>query len=186
MRDKELKSRGGAATGGSHAVEVKAAMNEFLSEFSGFKNEIKSKLNELEDRLNMFNAKSLSTSRPVLSTSAEVGIPHKKAFSAYLRSGDDDALRGLPVEEKSLSTARMVMPITGVGVSSWSLGVSGAIDRYGSGLGLGSNSYAKGMTGPLVYWAGTPLELTADAGTFDGGTVRLAVHYVELNPPRAV
>lgn len=105
MRDKEMKSRGVAATGGSHAVEVKAAMNEFLSEFSGFKNEIKSKFKEQEDRLNMFNAKSLSASRPVLSTSTEVGIPHKKAFSAYLRSGDDDALRGLPVEEKSLSTA---------------------------------------------------------------------------------
>lgn len=105
MRDKEMKSRGGAATGRSHAVEVKAAMNEFLSEFSGFKDEIKSKFKEQEDRLNMFNAKSLSSSRPVLSTSTEVGIPHKKAFSAYLRSGDDDALRGLPVEEKSLSTA---------------------------------------------------------------------------------
>ncbi|MBL4872004.1 MAG: phage major capsid protein [Rhodobacteraceae bacterium] len=105
MRDKEMKSRSGAATGGSHAVEVKAAMNEFLSEFSGFKNEIKSKLTEQEERLNMFNAKSLSTSRPALSTTTEVGIPHKKAFSAYLRSGDDEALRGLPVEEKSLSTA---------------------------------------------------------------------------------
>ena len=105
MRDKEMKSRGGIATGGAHAVEVKAAMNEFLSEFSGFKDEIKSKLKEQEDRLNMFNAKSQSSSRPVLSTSTEVGIPHKKAFSAYLRSGDDDALRGLPVEEKSLSTA---------------------------------------------------------------------------------
>ncbi|OUS06125.1 capsid protein [Rhodobacterales bacterium 52_120_T64] len=105
MRDKEMKSRGGAATGGSHAVEVKAAMNEFLSEFSGFKDEIKSKFSEQEERLNMFNAKSLSTSRPALSTTTEVAIPHKKAFSAYLRSGDDEALRGLPVEEKSLSTA---------------------------------------------------------------------------------
>ncbi len=105
MRDKEMKSRGGAATGGSHAVEVKAAMNEFLTEFSGFKNEIKSKFTEQEERLNMFNAKSLSTLRPALSTATEVGIPHKKAFSAYLRSGDDEALRGLPVEEKSLSTA---------------------------------------------------------------------------------
>lgn len=105
MRDKEMKSRGGAAAGGSHAVEVKAAMIEFLSEFSGFKSEIKSKFKEQEDRLNMFNAKSLSNLRPALSTTTEVGIPHKKAFSAYLRSGDDEALRGLPVEEKSLSTA---------------------------------------------------------------------------------
>ena len=83
-------------------------------------------------------------------------------------------------------TARVISPISGVGVSSWSLGISGAIDRYGSGLGLGLNSYAKGMSGPVTYWADTPLELTADAGTFDSGAVRLAVHFVELEAPRAV
>jgi len=105
MGDKEMKSRGGVATGVAPAVEVKAAMNEFLSEFSGFQNDIKFKLKEQEDRLNMFDRKSIYASRPALSTKTEVGIPHKKAFSAYLRSGDDDALRGLPVEEKSLSTA---------------------------------------------------------------------------------
>lgn len=258
MRDKELKSRGGLAAGGSHAVEIKAAMNEFLNEFSGFKSEINSKFKEQEDRLNMFNAKSLTASRPALSTAIEVGIPHKKAFSAYLRSGDDDALRGLPVEEKSLSTAvsadggflvdpqtadqitsvlrsassirsianvvqleataydvlvdhtlavgsssvtlnvipshaqvigvkaRVISPITGAGVSSWSLGVSGSIDRYGNGLGLALNAYVIGMSGPVTYWADTPLELTADAGSFDGGVVRLAVHFTELEAPRAV
>lgn len=83
-------------------------------------------------------------------------------------------------------TARVISAITGTGVSSWSLGVSGAADRYGNGLGLGLNSYAKGMTGPLTYWADTALELTADAGSFDGGVVRLAVHFVELEVPRAV
>ena len=36
---------------------------------------------------------------------AETETPHKKAFAAYLRSGDDDGLRGLTVEEKALSTA---------------------------------------------------------------------------------
>ncbi len=83
-------------------------------------------------------------------------------------------------------TARVISQITGAGVSSWSLGVSGAVDRYGNGLGLGLNSFAKGATGPLTYWADTALEITADAGSFDGGTVRLAVHFVELEVPRAV
>ena len=83
-------------------------------------------------------------------------------------------------------TARVTTAITGAGVSSWSLGVSGAVDRYGSGLGLGLNAFAKGATGPLTYWADTALELTADAGSFDGGVVRLAVHFVELEAPRAV
>ncbi|MHA1127758.1 MAG: DUF2793 domain-containing protein [Alphaproteobacteria bacterium] len=83
-------------------------------------------------------------------------------------------------------TARVISAITGAGVSSWSLGVSGAVDRYGNGLGLGLNSYAKGATGPLTYWADTALEIAADAGSFDGGVVRLAVHFVELGVPRAV
>jgi len=87
------------------AVEVKAALQGFLSEFNGFQSELKTKLKEQENRLNMLDRKSISTSRPALSTAADLDMPHKKAFSAYLRSGDDDALRGLPMEEKALSTA---------------------------------------------------------------------------------
>ncbi|MCF6273690.1 MAG: phage major capsid protein [Rhodobacteraceae bacterium] len=87
------------------AVEVKAALQGFLSEFNGFQSELKSKLKEQENRLNMLDRKSISTSRHALSTAADLDMPHKKAFSAYLRSGDDDALRGLPMEEKALSTA---------------------------------------------------------------------------------
>ncbi len=102
MQTNEKKSR---QTGEMPGVEVKAAMQGFLSEFSAFRDEIKSKLKEQEDRLNMYDRKSIPASRPILSAVAEVEVPHKKAFSAYLRSGDDDALRGLPVEEKALSTA---------------------------------------------------------------------------------
>jgi hypothetical protein len=83
-------------------------------------------------------------------------------------------------------TVRVISAITGAGVSSWSLGVSGAVDRYGNGLGLGLNSFAKGATGPLTYWSDTALEITADAGSFDGGVVRLAVHFMELEAPRAI
>lgn len=84
-------------------------------------------------------------------------------------------------------TGRVISAITGTGVSSWSLGVAGADNRYGSGLGLALNSYAKGLSGqPQTYYADTPLLITADAGTFDGGTVRLCVHYVELSTPRSV
>ncbi len=87
------------------AVEVKAALQGFLSEFNEFQGELKSKLKEQENRLNMLDRKSIATSRPALSTAADLDMPHKKAFAAYLRSGDDDALRGLPMEEKALSTA---------------------------------------------------------------------------------
>ena len=84
-------------------------------------------------------------------------------------------------------TGRVISEITGSGVGSWALGVSGAVDRYGAGLGLGLNSWAKGLSGqPLTYYADTPLLLSADAGSFAGGAVRLAVHYLELTIPRSV
>ncbi len=84
-------------------------------------------------------------------------------------------------------TGRVISAITGTGVASWQLGVAGAVNRYGSGLGLGLNAWAKGLSGqPQTYYADTPLLLTPDAGTFSAGTVRLCVHYVELGVPRAV
>ncbi len=84
-------------------------------------------------------------------------------------------------------TARVTSALTGTGVSSWSLGVAGAGDRYGSGLGLALNSFARGLSGaPVTYWADTALEITPDAGSFDGGSLRLAVHFTELVVPRAV
>lgn len=84
-------------------------------------------------------------------------------------------------------TARVISEITGSGVASWSLGVAGDEARYASGLGLLSNSYAIGISGaPQTYYADTPLQITADAGTFIGGELRLAVHVVELIVPRAI
>ncbi|WP_316014564.1 phage major capsid protein [Roseobacter sp. HKCCA0434] len=94
MRDIDTKS-------GGQARDVKAAMTGFLSEFKNFQNDIQTKLNEQESRLTMMQTK---TARPALSVSADLDLPHKKAFAAYLRSGEDEGLRGLGIEEKGLST----------------------------------------------------------------------------------
>ncbi|MCU0905749.1 MAG: phage major capsid protein, partial [Tabrizicola sp.] len=67
--------------------------------------EVKSTLKHQEERLTMLNAKTMSYGRPALSARAEVEAPHQKAFNAYLRSGDDDGLRGLTLEGKAMSTA---------------------------------------------------------------------------------
>ncbi|MEM6409263.1 MAG: phage major capsid protein, partial [Pseudomonadota bacterium] len=66
---------------------------------------VKSRLSKQEDRMTQFDRKTISRARPALSTSVEAEVPHQKAFNAYLRSGDDDALRGLELEGKALSTA---------------------------------------------------------------------------------
>jgi hypothetical protein len=82
-------------------------------------------------------------------------------------------------------TGRVTVQITGA--SSWSLGVPGSPDRYGSGYGTGAGSYAQGVTGqPQAYYGVTPLAITAQGGSFSGGKVRLAVHLLELSPPAAV
>jgi HK97 family phage major capsid protein len=89
----------------SPQMEVKAALTGFLGEFNAFQSEIKAKLQEQESRLAMLDRKSIAMNRPPLARGAETDTPHKKAFAAYLRSGDDDGLRGLVVEEKALSSA---------------------------------------------------------------------------------
>lgn len=103
----ETKARAGEAMPPAQtpAAEAKAAMTGFLTEFNRFQDEVKSTLKHQEERLTMLNAKTMSYGRPALSARAEVEAPHQKAFNAYLRSGDDDGLRGLTLEGKAMSTA---------------------------------------------------------------------------------
>lgn len=107
----ETKARAGEAmplaqqTALSPGAEVKAALEGFLNAFSGFQSEVKQDLQHQKERLTMLDRKQMTFGRPALATSAEVEVPHKKAFAAYLRSGDDDGLRGLVLDGKAMSTA---------------------------------------------------------------------------------
>ncbi len=92
-------------TGAPVVHEVKQAMTGFVNEFKSLKAEVQTKLQQTEERLTMLDRKSLPAARPHLATSTLDGAPHQKAFDAYVRSGDDDGLRGLELEAKSLSTA---------------------------------------------------------------------------------
>jgi HK97 family phage major capsid protein len=103
MSKTEIKSRIGGAV--SPAEEVKLAISGFVNEFKGFQSEMQSKIQQTEERLTMLDRKSYRAGRPPLSQAEPMEAPHQKAFEAYLRSGDDDALRGVEVESKSLSTA---------------------------------------------------------------------------------
>jgi HK97 family phage major capsid protein len=84
--------------------EVKQAMTGFVSEFKGFKDDIQTKLQQTEERLTMLDRKTHIAARPHLYGETDAGAPHQKAFNAYLRSGDDDGLRGLDIEAKAMST----------------------------------------------------------------------------------
>lgn len=84
-------------------------------------------------------------------------------------------------------TGRVIAAVTGTSVTGWRIGVSGAADRYGTGLGKALNSYVVGLSGaPVTYYADTPLLISAEGGSFSGGKLRIAVHLVQLVPPRTV
>jgi HK97 family phage major capsid protein len=103
MSKTETKSRAGEIL--SPAQDVRQAINGFVSNFKGCQADIQAKLQQTEERLNMLDRKTNTALRTPLAGATDVGAPHQKAFNAYLRSGDDGALRGLEVEVKGLSTA---------------------------------------------------------------------------------
>lgn len=93
-------------TGGTQvppAEEVRQAVTGFVTDFKAFQGEIETKLQQTEERMTMLDRKM--TVRTPLAGGVDAGAPHQKAFNAYLRNGDDDGLRGLDLEGKSLSTA---------------------------------------------------------------------------------
>jgi HK97 family phage major capsid protein len=88
----------------SPAEEVRAAVTGFVNDFKGFQANIETKLKQTEERMTMLDRKMTMPARTPLGGAVDAGAPHQKAFKAYLRNGDDDGLRGLEMEGKSLST----------------------------------------------------------------------------------
>lgn len=82
-------------------------------------------------------------------------------------------------------TGRVIAGISGT-ATAWDLGLEGEPARFGSGLGLSLNSWVSGPAAPQVFWAATPLTITAVDGDFAGGAVLLAAHYAELALPDPV
>lgn len=82
-------------------------------------------------------------------------------------------------------TGRVTTAITGA-ATAWDLGVPGDPGRFGTGLGIGQNSWVNGPAAPVVYWSPSALEITAQTGDFAAGEVRLIVHYAELSLPDPV
>ena len=100
MKALETKTRIGGETPAdpSPTAQVRTALAELIGD-------VNTRLRKQDERLAAFERKSVLAARPALSTTAETATPHRKAFRAYLRTGDDDALRGLEPETKALSTA---------------------------------------------------------------------------------
>ena len=81
--------------------EVSEALMGLVSDLKGFRREISQRLQKQEERFDM----KYKSHRPQLATSEGSFVPHHKAMDDYLRSGDDDGLRALALDGKSLNTA---------------------------------------------------------------------------------
>jgi hypothetical protein len=80
-------------------------------------------------------------------------------------------------------SGRVTSTLTGT-LSAWQMGVAGDTSRFGSGMGVPAGSYATGLLGsPSSVYSDTGIVLTAVGGDFAGGTVRIAIHVLQLQLP---
>ena len=93
------------SAGDDLGAEALGVLTGVVEDFKGFQADVLDRLNQTEERVMKMDRKAMAWGRPVLSTSAEVEVPHRKAFDAYLRQGDDSSLRGLTLEDKGMNAA---------------------------------------------------------------------------------
>ncbi|WIV49531.1 phage major capsid protein [Marivivens sp. LCG002] len=141
-----LDAKSGAGGTVSPTEDLSAAVSQFVSDFSEFTSKLNQKLEKQDERMNKLDRKTLLAARPALSAGATQEAPHQKAFEAYVRSGEDDGLRGLTLEGKSLSTSvaadggYLVDPQTSETIKS-ALSNSASIRSIASVVAVDSTSY---------------------------------------------
>ncbi|MCP1167902.1 phage major capsid protein [Limimaricola litoreus] len=83
--------------------ELGREIGGLMDELGRFSAEIRTKLKAQDDRMTRLDRKTALAARPALEAKAEAQ-PHRAAFGAYLRTGEDDGLRGLGLEGKAMSS----------------------------------------------------------------------------------
>jgi len=78
-------------------------------------------------------------------------------------------------------STRVVTAVTGA--ASFDCGVAGEADKFGATHSIAAGSTNIGVIEPQAFYADTPIVLTAQGGSFTGGAVRLAIHYLTLGAP---
>ena len=98
--------KGAGITEAGAEPDIRTALTGFLDDFKSFRAATLKRIDTQEERLTMLDRKTAPLGRPALAVPAQddLAAPHVKAFDAYLRSGDDDALRSLDLEGKAMST----------------------------------------------------------------------------------
>ncbi|MRX50683.1 phage major capsid protein [Paracoccus sp. S-4012] len=171
-----------AAEAGMPATDLHRAVEEFVGELKTFRTDIHNRLIAQDTRMTMLDRKAAFRGRSPLSTDAQAEAPHQKAFAAYVRSGDEDALRGLGVEQKAISVADggFLMPPQVAETVQSALRAAGSLRAIANVVQVEGSSYdvlvETGDTG--TAWAN---DIAATAETAAAGVSRITVPLHELS-----
>lgn len=71
------------------------------------------------------------------------------------------------------------------GATSYDCGTASEPSKFGGSLGIAAGSTNAGVIGPTAFYSDTPVRLKANGGSFTGGKVRVAIHYLFCDVPAA-
>jgi hypothetical protein len=69
------------------------------------------------------------------------------------------------------------------GATSYSVGIAGEPQKFGSLLGIAKGSTNIGVIRPTAFYAPTPIRVTAAGGNFTGGKIRLVLYAMSFAAP---
>ena len=175
-----------AAAGVDVPGDLGAEMLGFVQELKAFRSEIQNRLEAQEERMTMLDRKTISRARAPLSAEADQGAPHQKAFDAYIRHGDDGALRGLPLEGKAMTTGSdggfLAAPTVAMQVQE-ALNVTASLRRVANVVAVESASYEVLVDmGDIAHGWATEATAQAETGTPTVQRVVIPVHELSAMP----
>lgn len=131
-----------------------------------------------------FLAQAAQVSIAVGANSGATGVGVLEETLSGLSGATVDSAIQIPDRSICLGVStRTVTSITGA--TSYDCGVSGQASKFGGALGVAAGATNKGVIGPEAFYSDTPVRLTANGGSFTGGSVRLAIHYLTVTAPGA-
>lgn len=178
----EVKTAAGADMPG----ELAAEMLGFVNELKTFRTDIQKRLEAQEDRMTMLDRKNLSRARAPLATESDAGAPHQKAFDAYIRHGDDGALRGLPLEGKAMNSTSdagfLAAPTVAVQVQE-ALNVTASLRRVANVVQVESATFEMLVDmGDIAHGWSVESGTQAETGTPTVQRVVIPVHELSAMP----
>jgi HK97 family phage major capsid protein len=127
-------------------TQVGDALAGLVGDLRRQRDDFNRKLQQQDERMTKLDRKTAYSGRPALAGGQKTEDVHYKAFDAYLRTGDDDALRGLEMDVKSMSTVVngdggfLVDPVTSETIQSV-LGSSASLRAVSTVVNVEASSY---------------------------------------------